>query len=74
MIAVVLTFVGYAPYIRDTIKGKTKPHVYTWFVWGLVTAIAYALQLRGGGRLWLSADTGSRYSMLLHIRLGLTNR
>ncbi|MCX6727776.1 MAG: hypothetical protein NTX11_03125 [Candidatus Saccharibacteria bacterium] len=45
IIAVVLTFVGYIPYIIDTIKGKTTPHIYTWFIWGLVTAIAFALQL-----------------------------
>lgn len=48
--AVILTFVGYIPYVRDTIKGKTKPHIYTWFIWGLVTAIAFGLQL--------SADAG----------------
>lgn len=47
-VAVILTFVGYGPYIKDTLKGKTKPHVYTWFIWGLVTLIAYALQLSGG--------------------------
>mgnify|MGYP001016997074 CR=1 FL=1 len=45
LIAVILTFVGYIPYIKDTIKGKTTPHVYTWFIWGLVTAIAFGLQL-----------------------------
>ena len=45
IIAVALTFVGYIPYIQDTIKGKTRPHVYTWFIWGLVTAIAFGLQL-----------------------------
>jgi hypothetical protein len=45
IIAVILTFVGYVPYIRDTLKGKTKPHIYTWFIWGFVTAIAYALQV-----------------------------
>lgn len=44
-VAVVLTFVGYIPYIVDTIKGKTKPHIYTWFIWGLVTAIAFGLQI-----------------------------
>jgi len=43
--AVILTFVGYVPYIRDTAKGTTKPHVYTWFIWGLVTAIAFGLQI-----------------------------
>lgn len=56
-IAVVLTFVGYVPYIRDTLKGKTKPHVYTWFVWGLVTLAAFALQMSahaGGGVRYLS--------------------
>lgn len=45
IIAVILTFVGYIPYIRDTISEKTKPHIYTWFIWGLVTAIAFGLQL-----------------------------
>jgi hypothetical protein len=45
VIAVILTFLGYIPYLRDTIKGKTKPHIYTWFIWGFVTAIAFCLQL-----------------------------
>lgn len=45
VIAVLLTFVGYIPYIRDTVKGKTTPYIYTWFIWGLVTAIAFGLQI-----------------------------
>lgn len=45
IIAVILTFAGYVPYIRDTFRGKTKPHVYSWFVWGLVAAIAFSLQI-----------------------------
>ncbi|MFO0970972.1 MAG: hypothetical protein U0520_01325 [Candidatus Saccharimonadales bacterium] len=45
IIAVALTFIGYIPYIRDTIKGKTKPHIFTWFIWGFVTAVAFGLQL-----------------------------
>ncbi len=48
VIAVVLTFVGYFPYIRDTLNGKTTPHIYTWFIWALVTAIAFGLQVQGG--------------------------
>ena len=48
LVAVGLTIVGYIPYLRDTIKGKTTPHIYTWFIWGTVTAIAYALQVAGG--------------------------
>lgn len=48
IIAVLLTFIGYVPYVRDTLQGKTKPHVYTWFIWGFVTAIAFALQVSAG--------------------------
>ena len=46
--AVSLTLVGYIPYFRDIFKGKTEPHVYTWFIWGLVTAIAFGLQVSAG--------------------------
>lgn len=48
IIAILLTFIGYGPYVRDTLSNKTTPHIYTWFIWGLVTAIAYGLQVTGG--------------------------
>jgi hypothetical protein len=53
LVATVLVFIGYVPYIRDIIAGKTKPHLYSWFLWAFVTLIAFALQLAGG------AGTGS---------------
>jgi len=49
LIAVILTFVGYIPYIRDTLRGKTRPHVYTWFIWSFISAIAFALQINDKG-------------------------
>lgn len=48
IIAVLLTFIGYIPYLKDTFSGKTTPHIYTWFIWGFVTAIAFGLQISGG--------------------------
>jgi len=48
IVAILLTFIGYIPYIRDTLQRKTTPHIYTWFIWGLVTAIAYGLQVGAG--------------------------
>lgn len=48
VIAVILTIVGYIPYLRDIFKNKTTPHVYTWFIWGTVTTIAFALQVSAG--------------------------
>src|SRR3989338_4313881 len=47
VIATVLVFIGYVPYIRDIISGKTKPHIFSWFLWGFVTSIAFALQIYG---------------------------
>ena len=47
-VAVVLTFVGYVPYVSDILKGKTKPHSFTWFVWAFVGGIVFALQVFGG--------------------------
>ena len=47
ILAVVLTFVGYIPYILDTIKRKTKPHIFSWFIWAFVTFIVFALQVLG---------------------------
>lgn len=47
-VAVVLTFAAYVPYYRDILKGKTHPHVYSWSLWGLLTILIVALQIKGG--------------------------
>jgi hypothetical protein len=47
-VATSLVFVSYIPYIRDLLKGKTKPHVYSWFLWGLVSSIIFVLQISDG--------------------------
>ncbi len=74
VIAVILTFVGYVPYIRDTIKGNTKPHIYTWFLWSLVTAIAFALQVSAGAGfgafVTLAAAIVCFVIFLLGLRIG----
>ena len=48
IIAAALVFVAYTPYIKDTLKAKTKPHPYSWFVWGFLTLIIFALQTSHG--------------------------
>jgi hypothetical protein len=50
-VAIVLTFVGYAPYFADIFKGKTRPHMFSWLVWGIVTTIIFALQISAGAGL-----------------------
>jgi hypothetical protein len=48
IIAVALTFVGYIPYFIDVVAGKTKPHLFSWLVWCVTTAIICALQISAG--------------------------
>lgn len=48
-IAVVIGFIGYVPYFRTIFSGKTKPHAFSWLVWGTLTAVAFASQVVGNG-------------------------
>lgn len=59
-IAVFLTFAAYIPYYRDIIRGKTHPHVYSWSLWGLLTVLLVALQIKGGAgaATWVTAAAG----------------
>lgn len=74
VIAVILTIIGYIPYIRDTLKGKTTPHVYTWFIWGLVTVIAFALQVSAGAGVgsWITLTVAILcfFVFILGMRIG----
>ena len=56
VIAVILTFVGYVPYFRNIFKGTTKPHAFSWFIWGITTSIIYVLQVKGraGAGSWVT--------------------
>ena len=51
IIAIILTFAGYAPYLLDLLNGKTKPHVFSWLIWSITTVIIFALQISNGGGL-----------------------
>lgn len=48
-IAVVITIVSYIPYVSDIYKGETRPHVFSWIIWGLLTGITYTAQVVEGG-------------------------
>jgi len=45
---VILMISAYIPYIRDIFKKKTKPHSFSFFIWGFSNFIIYALQVKGG--------------------------
>lgn len=47
-VAVILTFAAFVPYIVSVRRGKTKPHVFSWLIWGLATVIVFFAQLADG--------------------------
>jgi len=53
-IAIVLTFIAFLPYIRSIRLGKTKPHVFSWIIWGSTTFVVFLAQLadQGGVGAW----------------------
>ena len=59
-VAIVLTFVAFLPYIRSIIQGKTKPHVFSWFIWGSTTFVVFLAQLadKGGAGAWPTGVSG----------------
>lgn len=71
VIAILLTFIGYLPYIRDIFKGKTKPHIYSWFLWGFVTTIAFALQVCGGAGIGAYVTLAAALLCIVVFILGL---
>jgi hypothetical protein len=59
-IAIGLTVIAYYPYIRSIIQGKTKPHVFSWVIWGTSTCIVSLAQLadKGGEGAWVIGFSG----------------
>jgi len=44
-----LAFLGLIPYIVDIFRRKTKPHIFTWAVWAIITILAFLAQWQSGG-------------------------
>ena len=59
-IAVAITFVSFIWYFRDVFYGQTKPHLFSWLVWGLLELIAYFAQVaKGAGPgAWVTVSSG----------------
>ena len=48
-IAIALTFAAFVPYFRAIIAGSTRPHVFSWVIWGSTTFVVFLAQLQDQG-------------------------
>ena len=58
--SITLAVIAYVPYIRSIFEGKTRPHVFTWVIWMLLTIIAFSIQMTqgAGAGAWATGVTG----------------
>jgi hypothetical protein len=52
LFSALLTIIAASAYLRDTLKGKTKPNRISWFLWALLPLIGTAAAFRAGADLW----------------------
>jgi len=58
--AIITGLYGYVPYVRGMMKVEVHPHMFSWFIWGLITWIAFAAQVSDGAGAgsWIMCVTG----------------
>lgn len=60
ILSIVLTCMGFFPYIRSILLGALKPHIFSWIIWGTVTIFVFFAQVYdgGGAGAWPMGVTG----------------
>lgn len=48
VVSSVLALICFLPYIRDVLKRKTEPHMYSWLVWTVLQTIGVSAQFSEG--------------------------
>ena len=75
VLGVLAVLVGVAdtiPYVRDTLRGTTRPHRGTWLVWSTLTIVVFLSQ-RADGASWSLLMAGAQ-AVLTSLIFGLSLR
>lgn len=71
VVAALLAIAGNVPYVIDILKGRVKPHAYTWFVWSLVSLIVFFGQVQAGAGIGALPTFASEIFTLIIFGLSL---
>lgn len=72
-ISIILLLVGDLPYLINTIKGKTKPHLFSWLVWAILNVVNFLILMDNGGGAGTIVATIRTISTLTIFTLSLKN-
>lgn len=54
IIGIIFMLISYSIYIYSIFKGDTRPHPFSWCIWGLLTTIAFFAQIEDGAGIGAS--------------------
>ncbi len=76
-VAVLFAVIGNIPYLLDVIKGRVKPHPYTWLVWSIVSLVTFFGQVvKGGGLASIPVGVSEFFTIIIFLfslRYGFKN-
>ena len=60
LIAVFLAIIGYSSYFLSIFRNRIRPHLFSWIIWSITTALVFLGQFQkgGGAGSWTTATTG----------------
>jgi hypothetical protein len=67
----IIALVASAPYVRDVLRGTTRPHRATWTIWMALSFVVLASQWASGATWSLLLTVGQAASCLTIFALGL---
>ncbi len=73
-VGMIFMTVSYVVYIYSIYKGDTRPHPFSWFIWGLLTAIAFFAQVTDGAGVGAIITAGSSIISFGIVIIGYTKR
>lgn len=76
IVASVFEIASNFPYIRDILLRKTKPHLFTWFIWTLLTGISFFILISEGAGVgaWITGVTSLACLTVLVLALSYGER
>ncbi len=68
ILASLLALVGNLPYLLDVVRGKVKPHPYTWFVWTIVSCVVFFGQVaKGAGMGAIPTGVSEIFTLIIFL-------
>jgi len=68
LIAALLAVAGNLPYLWKIVKGKVRPHPYSWMVWSIVSCIIFFGQVaKGAGVGAIPTGTSEIFTIIIFL-------